>query len=316
MEDIKRDAGVRTYRSALAQLRDALSDLPGPADLTPAHAERLAKEYTLGQYRRSKSNAGALRSRGSETVRTALRNLTIIWKRLKRLRLVADDVWADVGRPRVPKTLPRIPSEDAVSHFCAWLDRRLPGPDGKGWELVKTFIDVKSLAGCRLNDLCQVETRQFDPKAGTVVITPDQDKTYQGRHIALPAHLVEALDQLKGRRYLWERYVEDTAVFRPGRRRRTEFSPAVMYHAIQSIFAEYGRACPEHKVKSHDFRRRAITLTAMSLNGNWEAVAGAIPVTPETARKHYFDAKRVLDAAAVQKQMAEVLLPKRPQAEV
>jgi integrase len=154
------------------------------------------------------------------------------------------------------------------------------------------------------------------PSKGTVLITPDQDKTYQERRIALPAQLVETLDRLKGPCYLWERYVDDSAVFRPGRRRKTEFSPAVMYHAVQSIFKEYGRACPEHKVKTHDFRRRAITLTAAALNGNWDAVSAAIPVTAETARKAYLDQKVATDAAAVQRQMAPMLLPKRPQAEV
>lgn len=240
-----------------------------------------------------------------------MRNRSVIWSRLKKLRLVAENVWAEVERPRAPKKLPRIPSEDAITYFYGWLDQRFPGPDGKGWELVKTFIDVKSLAGCRLNDLCQVKTWQFDPKLGTVLITLDQDKTYQERRITLPAHLVEVLDRVKGPTYLWEQYATDSAVFRPGRRRKTEFSPVVMYHAIQSIFREYGHACPEHKVRTHDFRRRAITLTAVALNGNWDAVSAAIPVTAETARKAYLDRKAVADAAAVQRDMAEVLIPKR-----
>lgn len=311
MEDIKRDGSERTYRSALMLVRAGLPGLFGPADVTPAHAVRFAKKYAASPYRRSKSEAGELRPRGATTVQTTLRNLSVIWSRLKKLRLVGENVWVEVERPRAPKKLPRIPSEDAITYFYGWLDQRFPGSDGKGWELIKTFIDVKSLAGCRLNDLCQVKTWQFDPKAGTVLITPDQDKTNQERRITLPTQLVEILDRVKGPTYLWEQYTTDSAVFRPGRRRKTEFSPAVMYHALQSIFREYGTACPDHKVKSHDFRRRAITLTAMSLNGNWEAVAGAIPVTAETARKHYFDTKRALDAAAVQKQMAEVLIPKR-----
>ncbi len=311
MEDIKRDGSERTYRSALALVRAGLPGLFGPADVTPAHAARFAKKYAASPYRRSKSEEGELRPRGATTVQTTLRNLSVIWSRLKKLRLVAGNVWAEVERPRAPKKLPRIPSEDAITYFYGWLDQRFPGPDEKGWELIKTFIDVKSLAGCRLNDLCQVKTWQFDPKTGTVLITPDQDKTYQERRITLPPQLVEQLDRLRGPEYLWERYAVDSATFRPGRRRATTFRPSVLYHSLQSICREYGKACPEHPVKSHDFRRRAITLTAMCLNGNWEAVAGGIPVTAEMARKHYLDRQRAVDAAAAQRQMADVLIPKR-----
>jgi hypothetical protein len=92
MEDIKRAGSARTYRSALGLVRDGLPGLIGPADVTPAHAQRFARNYADGQYRRSKSEDGALRPRSAETVRTTLRNLSVIWSRLKKLRLVSD-IW-------------------------------------------------------------------------------------------------------------------------------------------------------------------------------------------------------------------------------
>lgn len=240
-----------------------------------------------------------------------MRNLSVIRSRLKTLRLVPENVWADIERPRVPKKSPRVPSEDAITHLYNWLGRRFRGPDGRGWELLKTFIDVKSLAGCRLNDFCQVESRQFDPKSGTLLVRADQDKAHQERRIPPTPSLVEVLDRLKGPTYLRERYTEDSAIFRPGRRRKTVLTPALMYHAVQSIFREYGRTCPEHKAKTHDLRRRAITLTALDVRGDLDAVARAIPVTPETASRHYLDAERAHDAAAIQRRMADVLIPKR-----
>jgi hypothetical protein len=127
--------------------------------------------------------------------------------------------------------------------------------------------------------------------------------------------VVESLDRLQGPKYLWERYTQDSAIFRPGRRRKTEFTPAVIYHAIQSIFREYGHDCPEQKVKTHDFRRRAITLTAMKMGGNLVAVARAIPVTRETAERYYLDAQKAYDAEAIQKETAPILIPKREYAE-
>lgn len=89
------------------------------------------------------------------------------------------------------------------------------------------------------------------------------------------------------------------------------FTPSVMYHAVQSIFREYGHAVPQHKVKTHDFRRRAITLTSDIVGGDMTKVSEAIGVTAETAHRHYLDKKRVANAEEVQKRMAEVLLRRR-----
>jgi integrase len=308
MEDIKRSGSERTYRSALALLRAALPGLNGPADVTPGHAERFAKKYAAEPYRRSKSDDGVLRPRSARTVWTTLNNLSVLWTRLKKLRLVTENVWADVERPRVPKKLPRVPAEESFGEMFRWLDQRFPGPDGKGWGLVKTFIRVKMVAGCRLNDLCQVESWQFDPQAGTLFLTAEQDKTHQERLITLPPVLVDSLDRLKGARYLWERYTEDSAVFRPGKGRAKEFTTRVFYHAMQSIFRDYGEANPAHKVKTHDLRKRAITLTSMALNGDLEAVAQVIPVTADTARRHYLDTQRAYNAADIQRRTAGILL--------
>ncbi len=198
-----------------------------------------------------------------------------------------------------------------------------PAPAGPGWELIKTFLRVKMVAGCRLQDLCRIESCQFDSRAGTLLITADQDKTHQERLISLPPVLVEALTRFRGDRYLWERYAVDSVVYRSGRRRAKEFTPKVLYNAIQSIFREYGKANPGNKVKTHDLRKRAITLTVMAMNGDIEAAAQAIPVTSDTARRHYLDTKRAYNAADIQRKTAGVLLgewgkevPKRPEGEV
>jgi len=308
MEDVHRDGSERTYRSALSLLKAGLPDLKGPADVTPGHAARFAKRYATERYRRSKSDTGATRPRSAQTVRTTLNNLSVLWSRLKKLRLVLENVWAEVDRPRVPKKVPRLPSEESFGKMFQWLDRRFPGPDGTGWELLRTFIQVKMVAGCRLNDLCHAETCQFDSKAGTLLLTADHDKTHQERLITLPPVLVSALDRLKGDRYLWERYVTDSAVHRPGGRRAKEFTTTVFYNAVKTIFREYGREMPGDKVKTHDLRKRAITLTVMAMKGDLEAAAQAIPVTADTARRHYFDTKRAYNAADIQRQTAPALL--------
>jgi integrase len=306
----EREGSRRTYRSAFRLIRRAFPDLRGPADLTAEQAEQFALAHAAGKYRRTKDDTGAERPRSAEAVRTTLRNLSVLWNRMsgKSLRLVAENVWEEVTRPKKEKRLPRVPPEEAFDKLDEWLVKKFPGPDGKGWPLLQLFIDVKSLAGCRLNDLCQVKSWQFDAQAGSLLITADQDKTNQERRVVLPPWLAARLDKVKGATFLWERYCEDSAVYRPGKRRATVFKPSVLYHAVQSIFREYGHAMPQHKVKTHDFRRRAITLTSDMVGGDMNKVAEAIGVTPETANRHYLDRKRVTDAAEVQRQMAGVLL--------
>ncbi len=156
-----------------------------------------------------------------------------------------------------------------------------------------------------------MKSSQFDPRTGSLLITPAQDKTNQERRVVLPPELTAELDRVKGPTYLWERYCEDTAVYRPGRRRATVFQPLVMYHAVQSIFREYGHAVPQHKIKTHDFRRRAITLISSMVGGDMTKVSEALGVSIETAQRIYLDKKRVANAEEVQRQSAEVLLRRR-----
>lgn len=99
----------------------------------------------------------------------------------------------------------------------------------------------------------------------------------------------------------------DSAVYRPGKGRAKVFKPSVMYHAVASIFREYNAANPTNRVKTHDLRKRAITL-AVKLTGSVEAAALAIPITADTARRHYLDDKRAFNAAEIQKKMAAHLL--------
>lgn len=61
------------------------------------------------------------------------------------------------------------------------------------------------MAGCRLNNLAQLHSNQFNPKAHTFRITPSQDKMHRERGIPLPPDLSARLEAVKGPTYLWER---------------------------------------------------------------------------------------------------------------
>ena len=226
-----REGSKRTYLSAFRLIRRAFPDLTGPAALTAEQAEQFALAHAASKYRRTKGNTGTERSRSAQAVRTAIGNLSVLWNRMRKksLRLVTENVWRDVTRPKKEKKLPRVPPEESFDKLHEWLLKRFPGPDGKGWPLLQLFIDVKSLAGCRLNDLCQVKSWQFDPRAGSLLIHARQDMNRirndgsgilpprVGRRRVGPADRPDM--------HLWELAAcEDSAIYRPGKRRATCYS--------------------------------------------------------------------------------------------
>lgn len=80
---------------------------------------------------------------------------------------------------------------------------------------------------------------------------------------------------------------------------------------MSNIFREYNRAHPGKKVKPHDLRKRAITLTTLA-SGSVDATAQAIGIDPQTARRYYLDAQAAFDSEALLKKMADVLDTGRP----
>jgi integrase len=150
-------------------------------------------------------------------------------------------------------------------------------------------------------------------RAGRLHFECWQTKTRTERAVPLPAELFAALNAIKGETYLWERYTEDAKRFRRGTRNRDTFDPKTLYWAVSNIFREYNAAHPTAKVKPHDLRKRAITLTTLATK-SVDATAQAIGVGAQTARRYYVDAQAAFDTDAVFEKMANVLDIARPSA--
>lgn len=247
-----------TYNTAINNLRAVLPDTKGPADITPQLAERFARVYAAGKFVMSNKPDAKQYPRSAQTVFGAIANLSIIWNRhFKPLGYVTSNPWENVKRPKLPKRAPSIPTDDAINTLFRWVEEKYPG-----WELMRLFITVKMLSGCRLNDLCQVRSDQLS--GNVLTITPDQDKTHRERRLPLPDDVADRLHRIKGPTYLWERYTQDAKVYRPGPFNCETFAPKTMYFAVKVVFKRYGKAHPEAKVKTHDLRKRAITLTTLA----------------------------------------------------
>jgi integrase len=162
------------------------------------------------------------------------------------------------------------------------------------------------LTGRRLLDLCQLRSDQLTGEVLTIL--PVQDKTHRELAFPLPPDLAATLHQIKGPVYLWERYATESRTYNPGPANVRTFAPATMYNAVKSIFKKYNDANPTARVKTHDLRKRAITVLALATQ-NVDQTADALGIDPQTARKHYLDASKAFDTAALLKKMSGVLLP-------
>lgn len=292
---------LATYLDAIKLFCRLQPTSKSPADVTVDVAQRFARVYALEPFRRSRSSTARTYTRSAQTVYNTIAALSIAWNHFLDRGYAKENPWERVKRPKLPKRLPALPAEAAFTVLDKWLDSRFPG-----WTLPKVFVAVKMVSGCRLNDLCQVRSDQL--RDGVLTIRPDQDKTHRERQIPLPESLVVALDAIKGPTYLWERYAAEARVYRKGRRNSGTFRPSLMYNFSKWLFKEYAKAHPEAKVKSHDFRKRAITMTAAATQ-NVDQTASALGVTSQTAARYYLDSKRAFDGQELMRKMASVLLP-------
>jgi integrase len=233
-----------------------------------------------------------------------LRLLRALWKkRLRPLGHVADNPWLDVPFPNTPKgKRVRVPEEGVVAEFFDWLDARYPK-----WELLRLFVKVKTLAGCRTFDLCQAKTA--DLSEGSLTLTAAVTKTKEPRTIPLLPEIAADLKRLAGPVWLWERSAEDSRKYRPHpSRRELLFRPSTWKWTVENIFREFnaGRS-PASRLRPHDLRARAITVLVTATK-NVDATAPAVGADPQTVR-HYLNAAKAFDGMEVMRKAPTLLLP-------
>lgn len=291
---------IETYLAALTDLADSVG-LKGPWEVTPQLAQKHITDFRLTPYKRGHASDAPQRMRSPQTVHNRVKNLSMVWSNLADLGFVNSNPWQSVKKPMLPKRLPSVPSEAAFAHLLSWIEERF-----KGWPLLTAFVRLKMVTGRRLFDLCQVRSEQL--KGDVLTIRHDQDKTGQELAFPLPADLAAVLHAVKGPIWMWEKYAPESRLYNPGSRNIKTFAPSSMYHAVKAIFRKHNKRHPEHKVKTHDLRKRAITLISMA-TGDVDATAAALGLNPLTARTHYLDTKKAFSGADLMRRMASVLLP-------
>ncbi len=297
-----RSRSVEMYCEAVANLKKYVAT-KGPGDITEEKAKQFRREYESKPYTKSKKEGAKEYKRSPQTVYNALHRLCCLWTHLAKMKYANSNPWKAVPRPKVPKTTRTIATEEEFGKLFAWVD-------AKGWEIMSVFLRVKAIAGCRTLDLCSVQATQFDPKAATLLIKAEQDKTHADRIIDLPEELAKRLDAIagKGKGYLWERYTEQAKAIDP--RAVDVFTPKLLAWAVRRLFAQYREEFPDRAhITPHDLRARAIT-AFVKATGSVDAASEFFGVSARTASRHYLDGSKAFDRKENAKKMASLLLPK------
>jgi integrase len=310
--DGAREATVKDY---LDTLRQARTSAVVPAAVSAGLAQQWCNRYLSGTFSRAKAEDAPTYSRSPRTLHARVRKLRAIWGKylVKRLRLANENPWETVDLPKLDRLPVRTLSSDQVSTFFEWLAKRW-----QGWELPTLFFEVKAVTGCRLGDLCNVRTADLKGK-DRLVFTPAAAKARKERVAVLPADIFAKLKKLAGPVYLWECYAADIPKYLklrgvPTHRVVPEFDPERLCWWAKDEVDDFNKAHPDKpKLKSHDFRKRAVT-EAHRAGLDVDTAAAAVGMSASTARGYYLAMDQDKAAAQMAAKLADTLRPGKPTA--
>src|SRR5207248_11022027 len=122
-----------------------------------------------------------------------------------------------------------------------------------------------------------------------------------------------ALEEYKGKAFLWERYpaeliVANQAKGYPTHRQRAEFTPERLYLWVLQLMGYYQKDTGRD-FSSHDFRRAAFTRAAEK-DIHPKKAADAFDVRPDTMLRYYTATEKKKNAGEVLGGLADDLRPK------
>lgn len=279
-----RQRTYQDYASAIRVLR-ATIETKGPHDIDETKAKVFKSQWMMGTFKRAKGDDAQSYARKPSSLNSYLRKLRSIWGEwlIKQFRLVTANPWLLVKDAEEDDRITEFPPEEVFVAFHQWVGAQYPG-----WDLPVLFLQTKLHMGCRLFDLCAVQSSQL--ANGCLTMDPSITKARNFRRVKLPADLYAKLHALKGQTFLWESYTVDLRdtlkrLHRHSRKVAETFEPTALYWFANSLFRDYN-ACHAAKINSHDYRRRAVS-KAFDGGFSREDVARMFGLTAQTAETYY-----------------------------
>lgn len=298
-----RSPSVAYYLKLIRYIHKMYPTSDGPANISESMAETWKKTFSTTPTRRKKFPS-------QHTVFSMVRGFSALWQNwfIDKLGICTGNPWQRVEPPKTDKIEVKVIDDETLVHFLNWLDERF-----RGWSLPRLFVETKAVTGCRLMDLCSIESSQL--RDGRLHFRPHQTKGRKARSVLLPEDLYRRLEVIAGGTYLWESYPAGLKAAvekmkQPTHRIKSDFVPARLYHWVTTLFLDYGEANPDKpKIHSHQLRKRAFT-AAWQNNVDPRKAAIAYGCNVDTLMKHYvaLDEQAVTDE--VTKQLAGALTPK------
>jgi integrase len=289
-----RERSIEEYLAVVRTLRKIYPTSRGPADIT----EALAKQFKLTRQQASLS---------PRTVAGNIGNLSIVWGKWLRdeLSILDHNPWDAVELPKLDKPAPRFIQPEEEQAFFAWLSQRW-----NDWRLPLLFLEVKGLIGCRVLELCSVQSSDF--RDGRLTFEAVTTKGRKTRKAKLPESICREFEALAGPVYLWERYSEQLREFyrRKGEDNHAkcvkDFHPRRLKRFLQNEVTAYCQTHPDVRPFTiHDFRGTAMS-TAKMAGVTYDEAAITFGCHPETMRRHYLVINEVAIADAVLERVQRV----------
>ncbi len=268
------------YAKMFGLVRTAYGSAHGPADITEGMAKSFVDMILAGRFHTSK------KKRSPAYLFNALRGLDSLWEKwlMKECGVVAGNPWRDIPRPKLDKPHVVYLTDEQTADFFAYLEEQW-----LGWKLPRLFFTVKALTGCRLEDLCSIESGQLH--GDKLVFRADQTKGRKERRVPIPAEVYAELEAVRGKTYLWDRFPDELREVLKARGIGSWkivgrcYSPRMLYNWATQLLGRYSKKVGR-RVTSHMFRKRAFTMAFLAgLDARKAAIA--IGCNVDTMMKHY-----------------------------
>ncbi len=273
---------IQQYELAISALRKVFPDTRGPADITPAMAERF--KVKRSKEKRVKGDKEVELS--PRTVEGNLKNLSIAYNWwCKRCKVLTVNPFEEVTPPKYDKAPPRIVRTDEKQGLMEWLGKRWPD-----WRLPVLFLEVKANIGCRIGELCQAGSDSL--QGGKIYFLSDTTKGRRQRACKLPTAMYEELKALAGPAYVFEAFSDQLrAIYmQRGESHHAKavkgYTPARLKRWIQDEVKLYFTLTGNDRFKLHNLRGTAMT-RAREAGIPVDDAAVAFGCNPATMKQYY-----------------------------
>ena len=169
-----------TIRISFSALRKTFPKTFGPADITPAMAER---------FKVKRSHLAP------KTVEGNIKNCLIAYNWfVKRCKILKGNPFEDVTPPKYDKTPPRIVKNDEIKKLKDWLNK-------KWGRLPVLFLEVMATIGCRIGELSQATTNSLHD--GRLYFLSETTKGRRQRVCKLPEAMYQEVRGIAGPVYIF-----------------------------------------------------------------------------------------------------------------